>query len=451
MTTRAARGEGAPQAKRRGAGRGAPATENHQIALQKGLSAARNGLDNGTVIISKEARTVPAVTIHVGVKAGSIYDANALVGLSHLTSRVLDRGTRQTTTDQIAEALDERGVSLTVSANRHVMTVSCTCLSEDFESMLALVGEIVMQPAFPDREIDKRKGEVLNAIRQDEDNPAAMAMHALFEALYPDQHPYGRPSKGDVETVSRIERKDLLAFHESRFAPLTTTAVIVGDVDRGRAVEAGERVFGSWRKPAPADIELSHPPSNRTRHERVITMMNKAQADIAYGFTTIARQDPRYYAYTLMNNALGQYSIGGRLGENIRERQGMAYYVFSSFDANIVEGPLIVRAGVNPANVDRAIASIDDEMRRMASEGLTRQELADCKQYLIGSIPRLLETNGAIATFLQTAEFFGLGLDHDLRLPSLLDAVTLEDVNAAARESLDVNRAALVVAGPYQR
>ena len=450
MTPRAARGEGAPQAKRRGAGRGAPATKNDQLALQKGLAAARHVLDNGTVIISKEAHTVPAVTMHVGVKAGSIYDDNALVGLSHLASRVLDRGTHRTTTDQIADALDERGVSLTVAANRHVMTVSCTCLSEDFEAMLELAGEIVMQPAFPEREIDKRKGEVLNAIRQDEDNPAAMAMHALFGALYPDRHPYGRPAKGTVESVSRIAREDLVAFHDARFAPSTATVIIVGDVDRGRAVEVGERVFGSWRKAAPADIALPHPPSDRLRHERVIPMMNKAQADIAYGFTTIVRSDPKYYAYTLMNNALGQYGIGGRLGDNIRERQGMAYYVFSSFDANVVEGPLVVRAGVNPSNVERAIASIDEEMRRMGDDGMTPQELADCKQYLIGSIPRLLETNGAIATFLQTAEFFGLGLDHDLRLPALLDAVTLEDVNAAARQTLVANRATLVVAGPYQ-
>ena len=170
-------------------------------------------------------------------------------------------------------------------------------------------------------------------------------------------------------------------------------------------------------------------------------MMNKAQADIAYGFTTIVRSDPAYYAYTLMNNALGQYGIGGRLGDSIRERQGMAYYVFSSFDANVVEGPLIVRAGVNPANVDRAIASIDEEIRRMAEEGMTPDELADCKQYLIGSIPRLLETNSAIATFLHTAEFFGLGLDHDLRLPDLLNSVTLDDVRAAAHQTLDTNRA----------
>lgn len=420
------------------------------VEVQKGLAASRHVLDNGAVVISKEERTIPAVTIQVGIEAGSIYDPNALVGLSHLVSRVLDRGTPRRTTDQIAEALDERGVSLSVSANRHVMNISCKCLSEDFEAMLEVVGEIVMQPSFPDREIETRKGEVWSAIRQDEDNPAAMAMLALFAVLYPDQHPYGRPSKGTADSVGRIERADLIAFHDSRFAPSVTTAVIVGDVDRARAVAAADRVFGSWRRPAVRTITLAHPPPQRSRQQIVIPMMNKAQADIGYGFTTIVRSDPQYYAYTLMNNALGQYGIGGRLGDSIRERQGLAYYAISSFDANVVEGPLIARVGVSPANVDRAIASIDEEMRRMAAEGMTPGELADCKQYLIGSIPRLLETNGAIATFLQTAEFFGLGLDHDLRLPSLLDAVTLDDVNAAAR-GLDVTRAAVVVAGPYER
>jgi zinc protease len=416
-----------------------------------GLSAARHVLGNGAVIISKEALTIPAVTIQLSVSAGSIYDSNELLGLSYFASRVLDRGTKIRLSDDIAEALDERGVSLTIGANRHVLNVACTCLSEDFEAMLELVGEIVMQPAFPDEEIEKRKGEVINAIRQDEDNPAAMAMQNLFAMLYPNQHPYGRPSKGTVDTVAHIQRRDLVAFHEARFAPSTTTTIVVGDVARERALAAAARVLGGWRRPAPGEVTLPHPPHDRARQERVIPMMSKAQADIAYGFTTIVRSDPRYYAYTIMNNALGQYGIGGRLGDSIRERQGMAYYVFSSFDANVVEGPLFVRAGVNPANVERAIASIDEEIRRMAAGGLSAVELGDCKQYLIGSIPRLLETNAAIAAFLQTAEFFGLGLDHDLRLPALLDSVTLEQVNAAARAALDVNRASVVVAGPYVR
>jgi zinc protease len=150
-----------------------------------------------------------------------------------------------------------------------------------------------------------------------------------------------------------------------------------------------------------------------------------------------------------MNNALGQYAMGGRLGDNIRERQGMAYYVFSAFEPNVGEGPLVIRAGVNPANVDRTIAAIDDEVRRMADQGLTAGELAASKQYLIGSMPRMLETNAAIAAFLLSCEQFGLGMDHDTRLPALLGAVTLDEANALARRFLMPDRATVTIAGPY--
>jgi len=185
------------------------------------------------------------------------------------------------------------------------------------------------------------------------------------------------------------------------------------------------------------------------RQQRVVPMMNKVQADIAYGFVTITRADPSYDAHWLMNTILGQYSMGGRLGDSIRERQGMAYYVFSSLDANVVPGPLIVRAGVNTANVERALASIDEEMVKMAESGPTEREITDTRQYLIGSMPRQLETNSGIANFLQMVEFFNLGLDYDLRLPGILQQVTRDQVHEAARRSLDPARAAVVIAGPY--
>jgi zinc protease len=190
-------------------------------------------------------------------------------------------------------------------------------------------------------------------------------------------------------------------------------------------------------------------PQPSGRRVQVVPMMNKAQADVAYGFTSIRRVDPQYYAYWLMNNILGQYALGGRLGDSIRERQGMAYYTFSSLDASLGPGPLIVRAGVSPANVERAVASIDLELSTLAFEGPTDKELAESKQYLIGSMPRTLETNVGIATFLQTAELFGLGLDYDLKLPSLLGDVTREQVHDAARATLDPSRATIIVAGPY--
>jgi zinc protease len=208
-------------------------------------------------------------------------------------------------------------------------------------------------------------------------------------------------------------------------------------------------VFAGW-KAAPQrapDLTLGAPAT--ARQTRVIPMMNKSQADIAYGFRTIVRSDPAYYAYWLMNNILGQYAIGGRLGDRIRERQGMAYYAMSALDANLIPGPLFIRAGVNPANVQRALAAIDEELARLAADGPTDKEMRESTQYLIGSMPRNLETNAHIASFLQTDEFFGLGLDYDLRVPGLLRAVTRADVLAAARRTLDPAKAAVVVAGPY--
>ena len=140
--------------------------------------------------------------------------------------------------------------------------------------------------------------------------------------------------------------------------------------------------------------------------------------------------------------------MSGRLGDSIRERQGMAYYVYSTLEANVMEGPLLIRAGVSAANIDRAVASIDEEIDTLVTDGLTRKELDDSRQFLIHAMPRALETNAGIANYLQTAEFFDLGLDFDARIPDLLRAVTLDDAVAAARKFLAVDRATVVIAGP---
>jgi zinc protease len=268
--------------------------------------------------------------------------------------------------------------------------------------------------------------------------------------LYGEHHPYGRRTKGSVEVVEHITRERLLRLHAERFAPTQLTAVVVGDVDVPRVLDAAGRVFDGWRVPEPAPIPLVPVPPAAARRRLVLPMMNKAQAEIAYGFTTITRSDPAYYAFWLMNVALGQYALGGRLGDSIRERQGMAYYVSSQLDANVLEGPLQIRAGISPANVDRAIASIDEELARLRLDGLTSRELNESRQYVVGAMPRALETNASIANFLQTGELFGLGLDYDLRLPGLLGLVTLDDVHEAAQRAVDPARASIVVAGPYK-
>jgi zinc protease len=223
---------------------------------------------------------------------------------------------------------------------------------------------------------------------------------------------------------------------------------VVGDIDEQFACDAVDRALGGWKgsgEPAARTLPAPAPPPVRKR--RSVTVPGKAQADIAYGFLGPGRLDPGYYAFWVMNTVLGQYGMGGRLGENIREKQGMAYYAYSSYDAHRIPGPLLVRAGVDPANVDRTIEAIDLEVTRIAREGITPGERADAVRYLSGSIPRTLETNAGIAQFLISVEQFELGDDFDKRLPALLAAVTVEDASAAAA-SLDPSRAVIVTAGP---
>ena len=419
------------------------------LAGPAGLNPTREAFDNGVVFIGKRTRTTPAVSMNLAVRAGSMCDPDDAVGATWLLSRLIDRGTVTRSALDIADELDDRGIGLTIMVTRHILSIVCTCLADDFEPVFSLLGEMLVQPSLPDDEIATRKGEVITAIRQDEDNPAVRATEALMALLYPDGHPYGRRTKGTVEAVEGLTRDRLVRLHADRFAPSELTAVVVGDVEVERVQDIAARVFGGWRKPRPAPIALASPSPALGRRRLVIPMMNKAQADIAYGFTTIRRADPAYEALRLMNNVLGQYALGGRLGDSIRERQGMAYYVSSSVDPNVVEGPLVIRAGVSPANVERAVASIDEELTRLVRDGISAKELDDSRRYLIGAMPRSLETNAAIATFLQSVEFFGLGLDYDVRMPDLLRAVTLDDVNAVARRALDPARATVVIAGPY--
>ena len=417
------------------------------ISVAGGLSPVRQVLPNGAVVIVQETAFSPAVTITLGFRAGSLYEPDDRTGLAWFLGRVVDRGTLSRSADAIADALDDRGVALKVSTNRHVTTLSCTCLSEDFGDVLDVMADVARYPVFPQDQIDKRRAETITAIRQDLDNPGVRAGEALQALLYGAEHPYGRPAKGTVASVERITRDDLLAHHAARFTPSTLFVVVVGSVAPEPAAERVARAFDAWDvTPSP---ERAVPPLRGTGPRRIeIEMPEKSQSDIAYGFTSITRLDPSYCAYWMMNMILGQFGLGGRLAENIRERQGMAYYAFSSFDPSLGPGPLVIRAGVDPANVARTLEAIDAEVAALGRDGATEREFAETRQFLIGSIPRMLENNPAIAGFLQSVEFFDLGLDYDRRLPDLLRDVTLAEVNAAAAAVLDPSHACAAVAGP---
>lgn len=418
-------------------------------ALARGLSPARTELANGAVVIVQETATTPAVTIDFTFRTGAVNEPADRPGLAYLLARVLDRGTATRSADRIAEELDDRGVTLRIAVTRHTLSMSCPCLAEDFDSVLSLIVDVARNATFPDEEIARRRAEAITAVRQDEDNTAVRAVECALDLMYGQGHPYARRAKGTPDSLEAITRDALVAFHRRTVVPSSLCVVIAGDVPSARAIERATAELGDWRgeRPAAPDVPA---PAAAARRRRTIPMPGKSQSDIAYGFTTIRRLDPRFYAYWMMNNVLGQFGLGGRLGDNIRERQGMAYYAFSSCDPNVGEGPLLVRAGVDPNNVERAIEAIDHEVGNLGRNGPTPIEVNETRQFLIGSIPRMLETNQSIAAFLQNAELFGLGLDYDQRLPALLAAVTSEEIAAAAAEVLRPEAAAVAVAGPHE-
>jgi zinc protease len=421
-----------------------------------GLNPKRVTLENGVTVIAKSNHTTPAVSTIVGVRTGAFADPADRDGTAALCARVLDRGTVTRSADAIADDLDGRGASLSVIAGRHQTALAATCLSDDFPSVLSLVADVARHPRFADEEIATRRENLITSIRQEEDNPASMAVDAFMKALYGD-HPYARKVRGTVAGIEAIRRQDLVRFHQKGFDPAGITVVVVGDLEEEAAVAAVSKLFADWTSPSVKatgdrpEIKVPDSPAPTERRLVSVPMMNKSQADVVYGCLGIRRADPDYTAMSVMNNALGQYAIGGRLGDNIRERQGMAYYVFSSLDATFGQGPFSIRAGVSAANVEKTIASIDAELTAVLDKGFTAQEIDESKSYMIGSLPRQLETNAAIASFLLSIDTFGLGLDYDQRLPGLIAAITKEAADAAAKRLLDPARATIAVAGPWEQ
>jgi len=412
------------------------------------LTPLRQVLANGVTVVVQENHTTPAVSLLAAQRAGGYDDPDGREGTAALLARVLDRGTATRTADQIADDLDGRGASLTVSAGRHQVGVSATCLVDDFVPVLAIVADALRNPVFPEHDVATRRGEIVTTIRQEEDDPASVAVNRMFRELY-GSHPYARRVRGTVDSVERLMRDDLVRFHQRQFVPSGHVVVVVGGLDASLMLSAVSEALGDW--PAGSGrppLDVPEAPAAAARCQVDIAMPDKSQSDVAYGFVGIRRADAGFMAASVMNNALGQYALGGRLGDSIRERQGMAYYVFSSLDAGLGPGPVMIRAGVAAGNVARTIASIDAEVEAIRAEGFTEKEIAESKQYLVGSLPRQLETNAGIAGFLLNAELFGLGADYDQRLPGLIRAVTRDAAIDAARRLLDPSRATVVVAGP---
>jgi zinc protease len=411
-------------------------------------TATRHVLPNGMVVLVQRNEGTPTVSVRGEVRVGAVDEPAERAGLAAFTGASLIRGTERRTFQEIVATTEALGASVNAGGGMHTSGFGGRALAEDLPLVLEILADMLRTPTFPAQEVERLRGQFLMGLRENEQDTRVQASRLVRSIMFPAGHPYSRLSSGTVETVSAIAREDLAAFHR-RYNPAATTVAVVGDVEPSAVIAALERVFADWT--APADAPRADMPQ-QTRVQGVtrrdLTMPGKSQTDVIWAVHGLSRLDPDYYVASVANMILGRIGLGGRLGENVRERRGLAYYCGSSLETDLGAGPWAALAGVNPANVDEAIEAIIYEIGRFVADGPTPEEMSDAQDYMTGSLVLGLETNDGIAGTLLGVERYGLGLDYIGRYPGIIRSVTAEDTVRVARRFLSTSDYVLVTAGP---
>jgi zinc protease len=401
------------------------------------------------VALVRENFSSPSVVVRGYLPVGSVLEGDDTAGLAAFTASLLSRGTERRSFDQINEAVEGLGATVAFSAGRHVTSFRSRSLANDLETILEVLVDQLRRPTFPSEHVEKVRGQWLTDLQERDHDTRRMAGLTFRELAFPG-HAYGRSAIGYHETASRIRRGDVTEFYQSHYGPRGGAVAVVGAVGSDTAIAHVENVFDGWlvKNGDVDDRALPLPPTVDTVRRKSVVMPGKTQSDIVLGCSGLARSDADYYAALVANTVLGRFGMYGRLGENVRERQGLAYYSLSSLEAGVWPGPWYVFAGVNPANVERAVESILHEIARMGQELVPSEELQDSQAFLTGSLPLRLESNEGMAGALLEIERYGLGLDYLHRYGSLIQDVTAVEVQAVAAKYLSPNAYALAVAGP---
>lgn len=404
-------------------------------------------LQNGLTLLVRENRSAPVVVAEGYIPAGSIHEPAEQAGLSSFVAGMLTRGSARYTFDQFNETVEALGASLGAGSDNHHTSFSSTSLSEDFPQMMQVLADVLRNPLFPAEQVERVRQQKLVRLQERAQDTNRMAGLRFYETLY-GHHPYGRAVSGYLESVRSIQQEDLVNFHANHYTPNGAILVVVGDVETEQVLDLINAQFGTWEG-APADQQV--PQISAVGSQQIhYPMADKFQSDLVIGAPAVPRHHPDYFPIRVANTILGQFGMMGRLGERVREEQGLAYYSYSSLDSELHAGIWVAQAGINPANVAQATESILTEFARLGAEPPSAEELDDTQAYMTGVIPLTLETNAGVASTLLNMEWYDLGLDYLERYPDLVYGVTAADVQRVAAQYIKPEQCTVVVAGPDQ-
>ncbi|MBI4698562.1 MAG: insulinase family protein [Nitrospirae bacterium] len=413
------------------------------------LDAKREVLDNGLTLLIVERHSLPIVMVTVGIKAGSLIEPEEKAGLASLTAGLLTSGTKKRTAPQISEETDFVGASLSGSGGDDFITVDLAVLKKDLNLGFDLLSDIILNPSYPEDELNKKRERIKGSLKAQEEDPSFVASREFKKAVF-GTHPYGRLVMGSPETLDKIKREDLVNFHSEFYIPNNAVMSVVGDITSKEVKKLLRQYFPEWRS---KKMKASAPEKPKGIKERKTITIDKelTQANIILGHTGVSRDNPDYYAVTIMNYILGGGGFESHLMQNIREEKGLAYDIHSFFDANKYGGDFEVGLQTKNESANTAIEEILKEVEKMRSTHVSDAELSDAKSFLTGSFPMRIETGKRIANFLIAVEYYGLGMDYIDKYPIYINSVTKDDVLKAAKKYLDPENFTLVVVADQKK
>ncbi|RMF89784.1 MAG: insulinase family protein [Nitrospinota bacterium] len=416
------------------------------LSLGHAALAEREVLPNGMTLLVTSRPTLPMVVVQVLIDAGSLREPAAKAGLANLTAELLTRGTTTRSALAISQAIDFRGGELSTEVERDYVTVSLRLLKKDLDAGLELLADLLQHPRFAPEEITRQRQETLGVLQKAEEEPDEIAEATFRQLLFGSQHPYGRRIEGTPETLRSIGREDILRFYQENYGPNRSIMAFVGDITLAEARTKVERFWGGWRPVSPPP-EPPAPSLQATLPLRRIIDKPLSQATVLFGHLGIRRDNPDYYAVTVMNHILGGGGFGSRLLQKLREEHGLVYGAYSQFQSGKVPHLFWVRLETRNRAVKQALELTMQEIRRIQGTPVSPEELKAAKAYLVGSFPFRMDTNRELATLLPLLEFYQLGLDYVDRYPALIEQVSQADVLRVAQKYLHPDRSLLVVVG----
>lgn len=417
-----------------------PALEATDVAFP---AVAQDTLSNGLRLVVVENREQPVVSVRLYVPAGEVSDPEGKTGVANLTARVLDKGTESRTAAEIASTVEGVGASLDVGASDDYGFVSASSLTKHLPTVMEVFADVVRRPTFPEEEFQNEKRRMLSSLEVQLGQPGVLASRQFRSQVY-GAHPYAEePTPASVEGVTRA---DLEAFHAERYTPRGALLVVAGDVGAGEARAMAEERFGDWSVDAAHEPAMPDPPARDSTRIYLVHRPGSVQSNIWIGHLGVRPGNEDAHAIDVMNRILGG-GANARLFLILREEKGWTYGAYSRFTSPRHQGYFAATAEVRTPVTDSALLEMMRQLDRIREEAVPEEELADAKNYLTGHFPLEIETPSQVASQVSDAMLRGLGLGYLESYRSAISAVDAEQVQAAAREYVRPDRAAIVVVG----